>query len=180
MFDREFELLLPHTDTIAFLEMPRFCPFLADFWIYNAMFDLSVVFAFGASFMTFGKLLNWILMCDSFCWWRMFKVFLGAIPSGPTAISIVNFEAQHSFSYTSTLRSINLSSIFVQYELTLFTSANKRRAGKKRNGNEKMIKWKKQCEFRNKNLRMKTKIEAITNKRSKNVKICTETKEERY
>ncbi|CRK88080.1 CLUMA_CG001865, isoform A [Clunio marinus] len=29
-----------------------------------------------------------------------------------------------------------------------------------------MIKWKKQCEFCNKNLRMKTKIEAITNKRS--------------
>jgi hypothetical protein len=29
-----------------------------------------------------------------------------------------------------------------------------------------MIKWKKQCEFCNKNLRMKTEIEAITNKRS--------------
>lgn len=42
-----------------------------------------------------------------------------------------------------------------------------------------MIKWKKQCEFCNKNLRMKTKIEAITNKRTekKNVEKCTKTKE---
>lgn len=33
-----------------------------------------------------------------------------------------------------------------------------------------MIKWKKQCEFCNKNLRTKTKIEAITNKRSEKEK----------
>ena len=100
--------------------------------------------------------------------WNFFSALLSLVI---TAISIVNFSFSRAFIYTQ--RSINLSSIFVQLFMNWHFSqeqTNKRRRAR-RIRREKMIKWKKQCEFCNKNLRMKTKIEAITNKRSERRKM---------